>query len=60
MVTPDGEIPATGASLRLRVANVWRVADGSITAYHIYFDQLEFMSQLGLLPDDAQAAQPTG
>ena len=52
---PDGEIPPTGRPLDLAVANVWRVEDGRIAAYHIYFDQLAFLGQMGLLHEPAAA-----
>ncbi|MEA2247098.1 MAG: hypothetical protein QOH46_1627 [Solirubrobacteraceae bacterium] len=54
--TPAGEVPATGRRLDLRVANVWRTDGTRITAYHVYFDQLEFLGQLGLLPEPATTA----
>jgi predicted ester cyclase len=48
--TPDGEIPATGRRVRLRQAAVQRVTDGLISSEHLYFDQLELLGQLGILP----------
>jgi predicted ester cyclase len=50
MVTPQGEIPATGRSIDFRSCDMVRVEDGRFATYHVYFDQLEFMGQLGLLP----------
>jgi steroid delta-isomerase-like uncharacterized protein len=47
---PQGEIPATGKPFASTAANLFQVRDGRITSYHIYFDQLGFLAQLGLLP----------
>jgi hypothetical protein len=50
--TPDGgEIPATGRRLEADFVEVFVVADGLIRSDRIYYDQLEFMVQLGLVPD---------
>ena len=48
LVGPGGEIPPTGKPIQLAAANVWTVAGGKIASYHIYFDQMSFMGQLGL------------
>ncbi|AUI50295.1 ester cyclase [Arthrobacter crystallopoietes] len=52
MHTPSGGIvPPTGRQLRLRSCDVARAEDGLITSHHFYWDQLDFMMQLGLLPE---------
>ena len=49
---PTGEsIPATGKRVRLRSCDVATVEDGLITSHRFYFDQMEFLGQLGLLPE---------
>lgn len=51
---PSGEVvPATGRPVRVRECDVATVANGVITRHHFYFDQMEFLEQLGLLPDMA-------
>jgi predicted ester cyclase len=50
LVGPTGEIPPTGRDVRIAAANIWRVSDRRIASYHVYFDQLGFMVQLGLVP----------
>ena len=55
MGTPQGELPATGRSLRLRYADVWESEAGRITNHRVYYDQMEFAMQLGLMPDPAAA-----
>lgn len=47
---PQAEIPPSGNPVQLRFASVKRVADGKIVSEHLYFDQMEFMMQLGAMP----------
>jgi ketosteroid isomerase-like protein len=50
MRMPTGEtLPATGKEVRVRSCDVARVEGGEITSHHFYFDQLEFLIQLGLM-----------
>jgi steroid delta-isomerase-like uncharacterized protein len=44
-------IEATGASIRLRFVNVWRSDGGVVTSHHSYYDQLDLLTQLGLMKD---------
>jgi ketosteroid isomerase-like protein len=47
---PSGEtLPATGKTLRIRSCDVTTVQNGEITSHHFYFDQVEFLAQLGLM-----------
>jgi steroid delta-isomerase-like uncharacterized protein len=49
MTTPTGEtIPATGKKVKLRSCDIATVKGGKITEHHVYFDESEFMRQLGL------------
>src|SRR5436190_17038607 len=52
---PAGEIPATNRSLVGRGVEVIRVADGKIAAFHLYYDQVQILTQLGLMPEPATA-----
>jgi steroid delta-isomerase-like uncharacterized protein len=47
--TPQGEIPPSGNPVTLRYAAVKRFRDDRLVSEHLYFDQLEFMQQLGAL-----------
>jgi quinol monooxygenase YgiN/predicted ester cyclase len=47
---PAGEIPATGRSVDVRFCEVHRVDSGKIIDSHLYFDQLDMLTQLGQLP----------
>ena len=49
--TPTGEsVPATGKRVRMRAIDVAVVEGGRVTSHRLYFDQMEFMEQLGLAP----------
>ena len=52
---PEGTIPATGKRVTLRGCDAITVRDGLIESQRIYFDQLSFMTQLGLIPEGAAA-----
>ena len=54
--TPEGTIPATGKTVTLRGCDAITVRDGRITSQRIYYDQLSFMTQLGLVPEGAATA----
>lgn len=54
---PDGStLPATGRQVRLRTIDVATIENGKIARHDFYFDQLEFLTQLGLM----EAAATTG
>ena len=59
--TPEGDVPPTGRSLRLRECDMVTVVDGVAVTHRFYYDQMEFMSQLGLMGSGtgpAAAPQP--
>lgn len=48
---PSGEIiPPTGRRVSVRGVDVQTHGAGGVSAHHIYFDQVEFLTQLGLMP----------
>jgi steroid delta-isomerase-like uncharacterized protein len=49
LATPDGDVEPTGARVDLRFADVSQVRNGKIDSYHTYYDQLELITQLGLM-----------
>jgi len=50
LVSPTGEtMPAIGRSVRFRACDIATVEGGLITSHRFYFDQQEFMGQLGLV-----------
>lgn len=48
--TPQGEIPPSGSQVALPYAFMRRVEGGKIASEHLYFDQMEFLQQLGAMP----------
>ena len=55
LASPDGDIPATNRRATGRGVQLQRIVDGKIAEEHVYFDQLEILSQLGLIPEPAAA-----
>ena len=54
LATPDGnEIPPTNRHATGKGVDVLRIIDGKTVEEHLYFDQLEFLTQLGLVPEAA-------
>ena len=48
---PSGvEIPATGKSLDFPFSAIFRVENGKIASIRLYYDQVEVLTQLGLMP----------
>ena len=45
---PAGEIPATGAAVRMGMCGVYEFDEGKVTSFHLYFDQAELLGQLGV------------
>jgi steroid delta-isomerase-like uncharacterized protein len=51
LAAPTGQIPATGRRLAGRGVEVARVQGGEITEDYLYFDQVQVLTQLGLMPE---------
>src|SRR5215211_6565761 len=52
LALPTGEtLPATGKKVRVRACDVATVEAGWITTHRFYYDQMEFLGQLGLAPE---------
>lgn len=45
---PNGDIPATHRRLEGRGVQLFRISGGKIAEEHLYFDQMQVMTQLGL------------
>ncbi|MCL6736401.1 ester cyclase [Streptomyces neyagawaensis] len=53
LALPDGTtLPATHKDITLHGVDFAKVENGQITSYRLYFDQMEFLGQLGLLPEE--------
>jgi ketosteroid isomerase-like protein len=48
--TPDGEIPPTGRPVRVDYIQLLRFRDGKHVSFHLMFDRLAMLEQLGLVP----------
>ena len=46
--TPNGDVPPTGRAVKVRWMALYEVRGDEIAFEHLYFDQSEFMTQLGL------------
>jgi ketosteroid isomerase-like protein len=47
LVGPQGEIPASGATVQLRFAALGEIRDGKMAWVNVYLDPLSFLTQLG-------------
>ena len=52
---PGGDIPATHRHLTGRGVQVFRVEGETVADTRLYFDQVQILTQLGLLPEPATA-----
>jgi steroid delta-isomerase-like uncharacterized protein len=55
LVGPGGEIPATHRQLSGRGVQIMKVDGGKIADIRLYFDQVDVMTQLGVIPAAAGA-----
>lgn len=49
LASPDGDIPATGKTFEISYTHITRFDGGRIVEDHVHFDQMGFLTQLGLL-----------
>lgn len=49
MASPDGDIPPTGKPFDFTYTHTTEFADGAVASDHVVYDQLGFLSQLGLM-----------
>jgi predicted ester cyclase len=47
---PGGDIGATGKSVECRWAALYQTEGEQLASEHLFFDQLDFLSQLGIAP----------
>jgi steroid delta-isomerase-like uncharacterized protein len=55
LLSPAGEIPATHNRLNGRGVQIFKVDGDVVTDTRLYFDQVDVMTQLGLMPEPAAA-----
>jgi hypothetical protein len=49
--TPNGDVGPAGRAVELRWAAVYVTVGDTLKSEHLFFDQMDFLGQLGLLPD---------
>jgi predicted ester cyclase len=49
--TPTGDVPATSRNVQFRWMSSYDVRGDEIASEHLYFDQVDLLGQLGLMPD---------
>jgi predicted ester cyclase len=52
---PAGDIPATHKRLNGRGVQIFKIEGEAVTDTRLYFDQVQVMTQLGLMPEPATA-----
>jgi len=55
LISPGGSVPPTGKRVSLHSASILQIRDGLIASEHVYLDQMDMLSQLGLAGGDAPA-----
>ncbi len=55
LASPDGDVPATGRTLEGRCSQFVRFADGKSVEEYLYYDQMDVITQLGLMQQAAGA-----
>lgn len=53
--SPSGDIPATHRRLKGRGVQIFKVEGDVVTDTRLYFDQVQVLTQLGLMPEPATA-----
>jgi hypothetical protein len=48
--TPKGDVPPTGRAVGLRWAAVYLTEGDTLKSEQLFFDQMDLLGQLGLLP----------
>ncbi len=54
--SPAGEIPATNRQLRGRGAQILKIEGDTVVDTRLYYDQVDVLTQLGLMPEPAAAS----
>ncbi len=57
--SPTGPVPPTGRAFNVEFADFFQLAEGRVIAHRVYYDQMDFLGQLGLLPPRQPEGTPT-
>jgi steroid delta-isomerase-like uncharacterized protein len=55
LASPNGDVPATGRRLEGRFSQLARFVNGRAVEEQLYYDQMDVIAQLGLMPEPAGA-----
>ena len=55
LISPGGSVQPTGKRVSLHSASILQIRDGLIASEHVYLDQMDMLTQLGLAGGDAPA-----
>jgi steroid delta-isomerase-like uncharacterized protein len=47
---PTGPVPPTGRAFSVEFADFFQIRDGRVVAHRVYYDQVDFLGQMGLVP----------
>lgn len=50
LISPNGEIPPTGRSIELQIAELYQLQEDKIALMRAYYDSATLLRQLGLMP----------
>jgi steroid delta-isomerase-like uncharacterized protein len=53
---PTGPVPPTGRAFNVEFADFFQIRDGRVVAHRVYYDQIDFLGQMGLMPPPAAGA----
>jgi len=56
LAMPTGQLPASGRTIDIEAADFITIENGQISTWRVYLDTMLFMTQLGLMPNPAEAA----
>ncbi len=54
--TPSGDVPSTGKAVRTTSVSLLTFADGLVRSERVFGDQLDLLTQLGLMPGSSPGA----
>ncbi len=50
LATPEGEVPPSGRTVTFPLIDTFTLRDGKVAEHRVYWDNVSFLTQLGLLP----------
>jgi predicted ester cyclase len=50
LASPKGDVPPSGRAVELQWAAIYAIDGETLKSEHLFFDQMDFLGQLGLLP----------